>query len=128
MYNIQTQQSSYQQPYLANRPIYQTMQPQPFLGLKGRPVASVEEVRGSIIDFDGSIFYFPDLANKRIYTKQINPDGTATLNVYEIKETPIEAEKSYITREEFEAAIEALRQGMISQPAPKSSSGVLLNF
>jgi len=41
-------------------------------------------VKASAIDFDGSIFYFPDLANQKIYTKQINMDGTATLNVYEI--------------------------------------------
>jgi hypothetical protein len=79
--------------------------PMPYVGLKGRPVASVEEARGSIIDFDGSIFYFPDLANKRIYTKQINIDGTASLNVYELKEIPVEAEPSFVTREEFEAAI-----------------------
>ena len=47
--------------------------------LKGRPVSSAEEARVSAIDFDGSTFYFPDLANKRIYTKQINLDGTATM-------------------------------------------------
>jgi hypothetical protein len=56
--------------------------------LKGRPVASLDEVRATSIDFDGSIFYFPDLANKRIYTKQINVDGTSTLNMYELKPIP----------------------------------------
>lgn len=50
---------------------------QPQNGLKGRLVSSLEEARATSIDFDGSIFYFPDLANKRIYTKQINMDGTA---------------------------------------------------
>ena len=59
-----------------------------FMGIKGRPVSSLEEARAMSIDFDGSIFYFPDLANQRIYTKQINLDGTATLNVYEYKELP----------------------------------------
>jgi hypothetical protein len=90
-----------------NRPIYQ----QP-AGIKGRPVASIEEARASIIDFDGSIFFFPDLANKRIYTKQINLDGTATLNVYELKTIPIEHE-NFVTREEFEAFVNSLRA-----PAP----------
>jgi hypothetical protein len=66
------------------------MMQQTFAGLKGRPVASIEEARASIIDFDGSIFYFPDLANKRIYTKQINMDGTALLCLYELREIPIE--------------------------------------
>lgn len=47
--------------------------------LKGRPVSSIDEARASTIDFDGSIFYFPDLANKRIYTKQINLDGSCTM-------------------------------------------------
>lgn len=36
-----------------------------------------------MIDFDGSVFYFPDLANNKIYTKQINMDGTSSLYVYE---------------------------------------------
>ena len=50
---------------------------QPSYSLKGRPVSSLEEARALSIDFDGSVFYFPDLANKKIYTKQINMDGTA---------------------------------------------------
>lgn len=72
--------------------------------LKGRPVSSLDEVRGTSVDFDGSVFYFPDLANKRIYTKQINMDGTAALNVYELKNIPLtnEANLNFITREEFE--------------------------
>lgn len=110
MYN-NTYATAAQQPqyssYAMNRPIYQ----QP-IGIKGRPVASIEEARASIIDFDGSIFYFPDLANKRIYTKQINMDGSAILNVYELKLAPIEHE-DFVTREEFEAFVNSLRA-----PAP----------
>ena len=78
---------------------------QPSFGLKGRPVSSLEEVRATSIDFDGSVFYFPDLANKRIYTKQINMDGTASLNMYELKPVPKETVNDYITRAEFEEAI-----------------------
>lgn len=87
--------------------------------LKGRPVSSLEEVRALAIDFDGSIFYFPDVANKCIYTKQINIDGTATLNKYELKEIPTEASvtlpqfNNFITREEFEAAMKQLRASII---------------
>ena len=62
---------------------------QAYAGLKGRPVSSIEEARAMSIDFDGSVFYFPDLANKRIYTKQINLDGTATILMYELKEMPV---------------------------------------
>ena len=85
------------------------------MGLKGRPVSSLEEVRVTGIDFDGSVFFFPDLANRRIYTKQINMDGTASLNMYELKEIPKEAPintGAYITREEFEAAIAELKATM----------------
>ena len=95
------------------------------MGIKGRPVASIEEARASIIDFDGSIFYFPDLANKRIYTKQINIDGTAILNMYELKEIPIEQEitpNQFITRDEFETVINQLRaavQPVVAPPKPE---------
>lgn len=87
-------------------------------GLKGRPVSSFEEARASIIDFDGSIFYFPDLANKCIYTKQINADGTAQINMYELKAIPIVQEQKppavdfnlFVTKDEFNQAITQLRE------------------
>ena len=92
-----------------------------------RPVSSIEEVKACPIDFDGSVFYFPDIANKKIYTKQINGDGTASLNMYELKEIPTVEQagtintSSFVTREEFEEAINqlkiALTQPDISQQA-----------
>ena len=57
-------------------------------GLKGRPVSGLEEVRAAAVDFDGTVSFFPDLANGKIYTKQCNVDGTAALNMYELKEIP----------------------------------------
>lgn len=111
----------YQQPTQAQ---FYTAQPQPTLmtsGLKGRQVSSFEEARATTIDFDGSTFFFPDLANKKIYTKQINMDGTASLCVYELKQQPAEATitGNFITREEFEKAINELRAyyAAMSQPA-----------
>ena len=77
-----------------------------------RPVSSIEEVRACPIDFDGSVFYFADVANKRIYTKQINVDGTASINLYELK-IPTQAdqnETSYVTRQEFEMVINQLKE------------------
>ena len=90
--------------------IYPQQQQSQLFYLKGRPVSSIEEARAMGIDFDGSVFFFPDLANKRIYTKQINQDGTATLNMYELKNEPVFNASSYVTREEFEAVINQLRQ------------------
>ena len=91
------------------------------LGLKGRPVTSFDEAKASSIDFDGSVFYFPDLANGKIYTKQINLDGTATLSVYAIQELPVEETPSteeFVTKEEFKNAIEQLRRAFAATPAP----------
>ena len=76
-----------------------------------RPVSSIEEVRASSIDFDGSIFYFPDIANKKIYTKNVNMDGTVSINLYELKELtdqPTDS-SSFVTRQEFENAIGQLK-------------------
>jgi hypothetical protein len=97
-------------------------------------VSSLDEARASSIDFDGSIFYFPDLANKCIYTKQINMDGTATLNLYELKSIPLEPSTqsmtNYITREEFEQVITQLKQMLapvqpITEPTPQKKMEVL---
>lgn len=79
-------------------------------GLKGRPVSSIDEARASAIDFDGTVFYFPDLANKKIYTKQINMDGTASLSMYELKEIPTIESTGFVTKEEFENTINQLKQ------------------
>lgn len=66
--------------------------------LKGRPVSSYDEAKASMIDLDGSVSIFPDFGNGKIYTKQINLDGTATINTYSIdgglKPTPNNAESS----------------------------------
>ena len=118
----------YQQSYQMNRPFYQQTMQQAYMGIKGRPVASIEEARASIIDFDGSIFYFPDLANKRIYTKQINMDGTVILNVYELKTAPIEHE-NFITREEFEAFVNSLQLPVSTESVAQTPpQPIQLNF
>lgn len=81
--------------------------------LKGRPVSSLDEVRATGIDFDGTIFYFPDIANKRIYTKQIGMDGSAVLKMYEERPVPQDVPVgAYITREEFENALRELKNEM----------------
>ena len=85
---------------------WNTVQPNPQV----RPVSSVEEVKASPIDFDGSIFYFPDIANKKIYTKGINLDGTVSINVYELKTIADQSMiSSYVTRQEFENALSQIK-------------------
>ena len=105
---------SYYQPQRTNTIIPPAQQQQAFVGLKGRPVSSLEEARAAAIDFDGSVFFFPDLANKRIYTKQINLDGTASMNMYEYKEVPTEAFNSsnFVTRQEFDETLNDIKSAL----------------
>ena len=107
----------YQQPTTQSR--------QPLLGLKGRPVTGLEEVRAAAIDFDGTVSFFPDLANGKIYTKQCNVDGTASLNMYELKEIPLNSTTNitdYVTRDEFNQAMTALKQVLAQANLVKESS------
>lgn len=131
----------YQYPQQNNRPQYYENQFNNNFGLKGRQVSSIDEVKAMTIDFDGTIFYFPDLANNRIYTKQVNPmNGMAQMQVYELKEQPVSTtppqNNNYITREEFEKAIVELRkQSTPSTPVAAekqksidNQSGFVANF
>ncbi len=132
-YPSQTNQISQSQPMYQAQSYLRQAPPQ--VGLKGRLVSSLEEARATSIDFDGSVFYFPDLANKRIYSKQINMDGTATLNVYELREQPIENENrallpsldQFVTKEELERVLMPLRQSLADQtaPAPQKTTEIL---
>ena len=104
MYNYYQQQPN---SYNTKLPTY-IQQP---LMLKGHPVSSLEEVKATSIDFDGSIFYFPDIANKRIYTKQVDMNGIASLNMYELQPLPQEkpvTQNDFVTRQEFEQTIASL--------------------
>lgn len=114
-----------QNPYYGQYQMYQQQQQMPQYGmnncpnqafLKGRPVSSLEEARASQIDLDGSVYLFPDIANKKIYTKQINADGTACFNVYTLNaEAPTAPE--YVTKEEFLKTIEEIQKGITQKPS-----------
>ena len=107
------QQPSYYQPTPIRPMSYANTQP--FNGLKGRPVSSLEEARAQTIDFDGSVFLFPDFANGKIYTKQINMDGTASLNVYELTELPKVPNgdtSDFVTHKELEQVIASFKEAI----------------
>lgn len=90
-----------------------------------RPVTSFEEVKASPIEFDGSVFYFTDIANKKIYTKQIGMDGSAIINLYEQKEIkPIETNNQlsdYVTKDEFETTIKQLIEKLKANDSPEQA-------
>lgn len=109
-------------------PVAQAQVSQPFARtpiqpiLKGKPVTSIDEVRATSVDFDGSISYFPDLANGKIYTKQINMDGTSKILMYEPVEIPqpvMKGQDDFVTREEFNTVIQSIQSHFAeSQPKP----------
>ena len=111
---LEAQYPQFQQTY----PQYQQVYPQQGQILKGRPVTSIDEAKASIIDLDGSLFVFPDVTNKKIYTKQINLDGTASLITY-VQEAPSEEREvpanNFLTKEDIislEEQIKALNGNM----------------
>lgn len=79
-------QMEQQYPQFAQQgPMPQGFQQQPVY-MKCRAVTSIDEAKAAMIDLDGSLHVFTDVPHKRIYTKQINLDGTASLNVYTLEE------------------------------------------
>lgn len=118
--NYNYSQPQYQNPQSAAYTPYRTAPQYPLWNQAAnpssqvRPVSSIEEVRACPIDFDGSVFYFADVANKRIYTKQINLDGTVSINLYEQKELTKTDQSAilstdYVTKEEFEKVVENIK-------------------
>lgn len=92
------------------------MQQQPML-LKGRPVSNMEEANAALIDFDGTLFVFPDKTHDCIYTKQLGLDGNMIFTTYTRaqKTTPEEQNmKSYVTQEEFDGKIKSVEDSLKS--------------
>lgn len=91
--------------------------------LKCRPVSSKDEARAFQIDLDGSLWVFTDVGNGKIYTKQVNNDGTAAFKTYIITEesdNPYTTSSQYVTKEEFNKVIKELMVAI--HPAQESTS------
>ena len=83
----------YQQPYPTGADYYRqqmnaianpyAQQPAPGGQIICRPVTGIEEARAAIID-GINIHLFADIANNKIYLKQISNDGTANLQTFGI--------------------------------------------
>lgn len=105
-------------------PMQQPMAQQPAF-VKCRAVTSFDEAKAAMIDLDGSLHVFTDIGNGKIYTKQINLDGTATLNVYSRVDgnTPIPTptpvvdnspKESFVSQSLFEQTVNSLKQELTS--------------
>lgn len=84
------------------------------------------------IDLDGSLWVFTDVGNDKIYTKQINNDGTASFKTYayDKNDNPY-VNSQYVTREEFNKVIQTLMaatQVQSSQPPASASNNTQLDF
>ena len=124
---IQPQQTEQNAPVIASQQPYSApMMMSQGNYIKGRPVVSIDEARASQIDLDGSLYVFPDLGNKKIYTKQINMDGTAAFNVFELA-APAEAAPApvYVTKDELNEILASFKASLVQEksqesgPAPK---------
>ena len=103
---------------------------QPQQMINCRPVSSYDEAKASMIDLDGSLFVFTDVANKKIYTKQIMLDGTAELKTYvlennqnKMQEQQAQQNNMYVLRTDFEDVIKSMKQrieelggGVLNEP------------
>ena len=106
-----TPQNSYQQP------TQQTTSAAPII--KGRPVSNEEEANAAMIDFDGSLFIFPDKAHGKIYTKQLGLDGNIIFQKYSLDQStaPMEQPRhepidlsEYAKQEDLEKMVTELKQ------------------
>lgn len=107
-------QNQYNTMFPQQNVMMQNQQPQQTQFLKGRPVSSVEEARASMIDLDGTMFVFTDIANNKIYTKQVLLDGTAELKTYVLEEQkqPVVKEQQnveYVTKQSFDKIINDIK-------------------
>lgn len=92
--------------------------------IRCQAVTSIEEARAAMINFDGSVHVFTDLANNRIYTKQINLDGAAVLNVYELKTQGPDAKTALEKRvEELELMVINLKEAINDKSNANDANG-----
>nr|DAO31612.1 MAG TPA: hypothetical protein [Caudoviricetes sp.] len=100
--------------------------------LKGRPVSNEEEANAAMIDFDGSLFVFPDKAHGKIYTKQLGLDGNIIFLRYSLEQPPgapsaVESSidmRNYVKVEDLNQKLEEINERFTSleQRLPRNSS------
>ena len=85
-YAVPQQQIQMQMPQQAMQQQFQQMPQQPMMYLKGRLVSSLDEVKASVVDMDGSETYFPHPASNSIYTKCIDMQGNSVIKHYVLED------------------------------------------
>lgn len=110
---------------------YMMPQVAPAAVIKGRPVSSFEEARVAQVDLDGSVSFFPDLGNKKIYTKRINADGTAAVQTYSLDNAVPEMTPEYATKDEItelKQTLDEIINRLKNATGPAPAAHTKLNF
>ena len=102
-------------PYQQQNPYQAAVnQNSPSLMVKGRPVSNEEEANAAMIDFDGSLFIFPDKAHGKIYTKQLGLDGNIIFNRYTLDNPQASQQErsspktDYVSREDLASELSSI--------------------
>lgn len=124
--NIQQQLAQQRMEQLQNQyngMMQQSVPQQTIQMIKCRPVSSYDEAKASMIDLDGSMFVFTDIANKKIYTKQILLDGSADLKTYVLQEQNAEQNNNdvYVLKADFDNVINGLRNSIEEMKGAKTN-------
>ena len=133
MYPVQqSRQAQYENFYGQNMQAAQQVQQPQFPAV--RPVTGLEEVRAISIPFDGTVSYFSDKANSKIYTKCIDLNGLPQIQTYKLEITPTkiseESPGDFVSKKEFEelksqmTKYEALYQGLMGTPSVQNEGGM----
>ena len=99
---------------------FQQMPQQQMMGLKGRLVSSLDEVKASVVDMDGSETYFPHPASNSIFTKCIDMQGNSVIKHYvleDVKDSKLDPVKEELDRLNKRVTdLEALLNDLTSVP------------
>ena len=93
-------------PYYNNRYIPEQM-PNNRLYLNGKIVDSIDAVKATDVQFDGSISYFPLANGSAIITKQLQSDGTSKIVIY--KPEKMSDDVKYVTIEDLNKKIDSIK-------------------
>ncbi len=93
-------------PYYNNRYVPEQI-PNNRLYLNGKIVDSIDAVKATDVQFDGSISYFPLANGSAIITKQLQSDGTSKIVIY--KPEKVSDDVKYATIEDVNKKIDSIK-------------------
>lgn len=97
---INPQPNQNQQPLTQNLPQYNQSV------LQGKSVDSIDVVKATDVNLDGSVCYFPLIDGSAIITKQLQQDGTSKITIYKpIQEEENVPQPKYVTENDLKREI-----------------------